>query len=106
VEDCYRENEMREREDLQDRDTSVGRDRAGQAKDPSAGHAAPPSADYSIGLAGAHGAVDEGGPANSPERPDPRDVPATGIETGNASLGSSTNAAVRPDEFNTPANQR
>src|ERR671929_110788 len=39
-----------------------------------------------------------------PNRPDPRDVPATGIETGNASLGNPNNAAVRPDTFNSPNN--
>jgi hypothetical protein len=93
------------RDDLQDRDTSVGRganDPGGQATARSAGHAAPPSADGAIGLMGARGGVSEGGPADVPDRPDPRDVPATGIETGNASLGSSTNAAQRPDELNTP----
>jgi len=100
---------MRDREDLQDRDTSVGRDatdRGGQSTARSAGHAAPPSADGAIGLAGARGAVSEGGPADVPNTPDPRDVPATGIETGNASLGSSTNAAQRPDQFNSPGERR
>ena len=73
---------MRDRDDLQDRDTNVGRgadDRGGQSTARSAGHAAPPSADGAIGLMGAAGAVSEGGPANVPNRPDPRDVPATGM---------------------------
>ena len=86
---------MRDREDLQDRDTSVGRganDRGGQATDRSAGRAAPPSEDGAIGLAGAPDGLG--------------DAPATGIETGNATLGSSTNAAQRPDRLNTPKNDR
>ena len=73
----------------QDRDTNVGGrdDQASKAAGPTAGRAASPSTDDALGLAGA------------PDRSND-DAPATGLETGNVTLGSSTNAAQRPDGFN------
>jgi hypothetical protein len=89
---------MRDRDDLQDRDTNVGGsdDQAGKAAGPTAGRAGGQSSDDAIGLAGAsvERGTDEGGAA------------AGGVEGGNATRGSSTNAAVRPDTFNTPESQR
>jgi hypothetical protein len=87
---------MRDREkqqDLQDRDTNVGGDdRAGKAAGPTAGRAGGNSTDDAIDLAGASvpRGTDEGG------------TPAGGVEHGNATRGSETNAAVRPDKLNTP----
>ena len=81
--------------DRQDTDTNVGRGDPGSDVGPTSGRAASPSTDDALGLGGAPEESRE-------EREDPAGDYGSGLETGEASRGSSANAAQRMDRFNTP----
>ena len=87
--------------DRQDVDTSVGRGPGdGADTGPTAGHAGGLSEDQAIGLGGT---LDPDAlTAARGQREDAGGGFGTGLETGNASRGSPTNAATRVDTFNVP----
>jgi hypothetical protein len=102
--------------DKQDVDTNVGRGDPGGGADigPTSGTAAAPSTDAALGLggtsegAGLTGYAGDGAQTSREEREDPASDAdfGSGLETGNASRGSATNAAQRVDTFNTPESHR
>jgi hypothetical protein len=94
--------------DRQDVDTSVGRGDPGADTGPTAGHAGAPSTDDALALGGTReGAGDGGYPdddlaAERRRAEDPRGGYGSGLETGEAALGSPNHAAARVDTFNVP----
>jgi hypothetical protein len=94
--------------DRQDVDTSVGRGRGQEGADvgPTAGAAGAQSADEGLALGGTREGAGDTGFADARDA-DRRDERAgggygTGMETGDASIGGSYNAADRVHTFNVP----
>jgi hypothetical protein len=97
-------DDRQQRDDLQDRDTNVGgRDDQAAKAGRTAGQGAGGSDTVELGLGGtAAGAGYTAGAGGDLPDIDDDERPGTGLETGAASLGSSSYAATRVDTFNVP----
>ena len=98
--------------DLQDVDPAVGRGNPGADTGPTVDHAGAPSTDAELALGGTPaGAGDTGYPdddlaAERRRAENPGGGYGTGLETGEAALGSPANSAARVDTFNVPGERR
>ncbi len=88
-----------------DPDRTTGPDQAGRAAGPTAGRAARHE-DVALGLGGTESSEPGTGmlDAAADESPN-RAEGGSGLEHGNASLGSNANAATRVDSFNVPTSE-
>ena len=92
-------------EEPRDPDRSTGPDQGGRGTAPTAGHGSR-AEDAAPGLGGALGGEPRGDQAPRGDESALRAEGETGREVGNATLGSSRNAAERVDVFNVPGQGR